>query len=48
MGTWEAAGRVWPWGGGTVVPMLSGSQFTQTTESLGSQLGDRVGTLAQI
>ena len=48
MGTWEAVGWVWPWGGGTVVPMLSGSQFTQITESLESQRGGRVGALAQI
>ena len=48
VGTWEAAGQVWPWGGGTVVPMLSGPQFTQTTESLGSQPGGRVEALAQV
>lgn len=48
MGTWEAAGQVWPWGRGRVVPMLSGAQFTQTTESLGSQPGRRVEALAKV
>lgn len=49
VGTWEAAGQVQPWGRGRVVPMLSGAQFTQTTEFPGvSNQGGGVEALAKV